>query len=426
MITIGKIYTEKRQGKIRLIAEVKIPTEAMNAWVRNCPDSSMSSRYQREFADSNGNWRMWFEVDEQYEEMLCLERSDAFLIACLYYAMVAGEDIQCEIPVTSELLYQLSEYLIPALCGKEDTTKRIKIIADAAEMVISNREFVGTGVSCGVDSFSTILLNMKDSIPDRFKLTHLTLFNTGSMNFVGYSKGESLEQWRVTTEKEFNERIAIGKAVAKELNLGFIAIDSNIPDLYQGCFMMSNTYRNCSAVLATQKMWRTYYYASAGEKPQMHLDLKEDNDRYDAFLLQAISLDGLTFYSGGLPYERMDKTAIISDDAVVQKYLNVCSFETENCGKCEKCLRTMMALDLLGKLDLYKDSFHDMTFYYRNKWKYRAIIMEADESKPLYYNMKAYMERNGIKLNTKSKVYHYFLPLRILWTKMHRIWSAKK
>ena len=426
MIQIKHIRIEKKQGKARLAADIIVPPKAMDAWMFKCPDSGMKSRYHRDFADKSGNFTLWYEVDESNADSLCPERADAFVVACLYYAMITGEDIHCDVPVTDKLLYQLSEYLIPALCGKDDTTKRIKIIADADEMVISNRKFVGTGVSCGVDSFSTILLNMKDSIPDRFKLTHLTLFNTGSMNFVGYSKGESLEQWRATTEKEFKERIAIGKAVAKELNLGFIAIDSNIPDLYQGCFMMSNTYRNCSAVLATQKMWRTYYYASAGEKPQMHLDLKEDNDRYDAFLLQAISLDGLTFYSGGLPYERMDKTASISDNAVVQKYLNVCSFETENCGKCEKCLRTMMALDLLGKLDLFKDSFHDMTFYYGNKWKYRAIIMEADESKPMYYNMKAYMKRNGIKLNTKSKVYHYFLPLRILWTKAHRIWGAKK
>lgn len=419
MITIGKIYTEKRQGKIRLIAEVKIPTEAMNAWVRNCPDSSMSSRYQREFADTNGNWRMWFEVDEQYEKMLCLERSDAFLIACLYYAMVAGEDIQCEIPVTSELLYQLSEYLIPALCGKQDTTKRIKIMADAAEMVISNREFVGTGVSCGVDSFSTILLNMKDSIPDRFKLTHLTLFNTGSMNFVGYSKGESLEQWRVTTEKEFNERITIGKAVAKELNLGFIAIDSNIPDLYQGCFSYSHTFRNCSVVLAMQKMWKTYYYASAGEQIQTNVGLTRDNAEYDLLALPGISLDSLTFYSGCLPYQRMEKTALIADNPVVQKYLNVCSFETKNCGKCEKCLRTITALDLMGKLDSFQTSFEDLSFYKANKSKLRAVIMESKPENPFLYEQRQYMERNGIRLDGKSLIYHYLLPMRKVWKWLH-------
>ena len=419
MIRIGKIHIEEHNGRTRLVANVHLSKKVFSKWEKNCPDQTMESRYHREFADDDGNWNMWFEVETLYQKMLCTERSDAFVVACLYYAMVTGEDIQCDVPVTRKLLYQLNEYFIPAICRKKEGIRRVKIIADDADNISGLRECVGTGVSCGVDSFSTILLNMREDIPQGYNLTHLTLFNTGSMNFSGYSKGESLKEWRRNTKKEFDERIAIGKAVAKNLKLDFIDIDSNIPDLYQGCFMMSNTYRNCSAVLATQKMWRTYYYASAGEKPQLQLGLAEDNDRYDAFLLQSISLDRLTFYSGGLPYERMEKTTIIADNPVVQKYLNVCSFETRNCGQCEKCLRTMMALDLLGKLDLFKDSFTDMSFFYSNKWKYRAIIMEADESKPLYYDMKEYMKRENIGLDTKSKIYHFLLPLRLVWKKMH-------
>ena len=50
---------------------------------------------------------------------------------------------------------------------------------------------------------------------------------------------------------------------------------------------------------------------------------------------------------------RADKLAAIADHHLVQKHLRVCSENrrpTGNCGYCEKCLRTMIALELAGRL----------------------------------------------------------------------------
>lgn len=56
----------------------------------------------------------------------------------------------------------------------------------------------------------------------------------------------------------------------------------------------------------------------------------------------------------GLEMSRLDKTAIVADWPVGLDHVNVCvSPEAvgENCGRCEKCLRTMLALTALGRLN---------------------------------------------------------------------------
>lgn len=421
MIQIKRIWIEKKQGKARLAADIIVPPKAMDAWIFKCPDSGMKSRYHRDFADKSGNFTLWYEVDESNADSLCPERADAFVVACLYYAMITGEDIHCDVPVTDKLLYQLREYIIPSLCRPVDGQRRIQILANPEPRVESIVKNVGTGVSCGVDSFSSIIVNMKDSVPQPFQLTYLTLFNTGSLNFAGYSDQKSLLEWNKETNKEFGERASHGEKVAAELGLNFISVNTNIPDLYQGCFFYSHTFRNCSAVLATQKMWKTYYYASAGEPIQVNAGLTRSNADYDLLALSGISLDNLTFYSSCLPYQRMEKIALIADNPVVQKYLNVCSFETKNCGRCEKCLRTITALDLMGKLGKFTNSFADLTYYKKNKWKLQAVIMEATPDKPFLFDQRQYMGRNNIHLQGKSLCYHYLLPLRKIWIKLHEL-----
>ena len=183
MIQIKRIWIEKKQGKARLAADIIVPPKAMDAWIFKCPDSGMKSRYHRDFADKSGNFTLWYEVDESNADSLCPERADAFVVACLYYAMVTGEDIQCKVPVTERLLYQLNEYIVPSLCQPTNEYKRIHVMAEPVRQITPLAHYVGSGVSCGVDSFSSIVMNMKESVPQSYRLTHLTLFNTGSMNF---------------------------------------------------------------------------------------------------------------------------------------------------------------------------------------------------------------------------------------------------
>ena len=416
MITIGKIAVEHRDRRSRLTAAVHVPQDAICAWqqraVKN--DAQMKERYRTEFLDAESRFQMWFEVEDTYADALCPERSDAFLAAILPFAMISSEDIRCEVPVTDRLLYQVRAYLIPSLCDEAKGYRQIAVEAESAPEAEKIAASVGTGISCGVDSFAAVQLHLREDVPAPFRLTHLALFNTGALNFAGYAKDKPLSQWREETSREFGERIALGKTVARELHLDFISVDSNVPDLYQGYFLYSHTYRNLSAVLATQKMWANYYYASGGRGNVNDPALDEVCAAYDPLNLSVLSTGSLCFYSAGAPYSRLQKTEMIADDPVAQKYLNVCSFHTVNCGRCDKCIHTIAALDLLGKLDTFKACFPNLSYYESNKWKIMANIAEARENDLYLYEMKQYMERHGVRLSAKAKRYHHLLPLRKL------------
>jgi hypothetical protein len=61
----------------------------------------------------------------------------------------------------------------------------------------------------------------------------------------------------------------------------------------------------------------------------------------------------------GLSLSRLDKTILIADWDVALQNIRVCgpNWPGENCGCCEKCVRTMLALQALGVLDKTK-AFH--------------------------------------------------------------------
>lgn len=55
--------------------------------------------------------KIWLEVDKIYNDYLCTERWDAYVIGVLNYAMRNHMDITSEIPITGELLYNINRYL---------------------------------------------------------------------------------------------------------------------------------------------------------------------------------------------------------------------------------------------------------------------------------------------------------------------------
>ena len=99
--------------------------------------------------------KIWFEVDSKYKEYLVTDRADAYVIGLLNYAMRNNHDIKCDIPVTDELLYNLNEVLILMLAKYSSNLNKIKINAKPIKPLKSG-EHVGTGCSCGIDSFYSI------------------------------------------------------------------------------------------------------------------------------------------------------------------------------------------------------------------------------------------------------------------------------
>jgi hypothetical protein len=74
------------------------------------------------------------------------------------------------------------------------------------------------------------------------------------------------------------------------------------------------------------------------------------------------STEDVEIVHDGCEASRLDKLSAISDDVVARSHLRVCWKNRAgryNCGSCEKCLRTMVALQALGVLHLF-ETFPDV------------------------------------------------------------------
>ena len=85
---------------------------------------------------------------------------------------------------------------------------------------------------------------------------------------------------------------------------------------------------------------------------------------------------------------KKEKTEIISDWEVAQKHLNVCSANTsaENCSNglvCGKCLRALITLDAMGKLDKFAGVF-DIDKYRKMSEAIKCLVV-LNRNKDTFY-----------------------------------------
>ena len=371
MITIGipQIYSNKEKSYLK--APVKISNDAVQAYM-SLPKSLRKVHWRLSENYPPVEWRekdfgLWFSVEKEYGKYLCAETADAFVAAMLWYALATGSDIICEAPISENLLFSVNNFLIPALCTEKKGFRRISVKAMESRECFKGGG-VGTGMSCGVDSLYT-LNRYKDATSNERRLTHLCYFNMGAIFHPDRSskKKYSLKDFYATTDKMSLEKFAQAKNVADKTGLPIIYIQSNMDsDFYRGAYGYTGVYRNCACVLAMQKLFDSYYCSSGGWPDYWDLSISEGSQHYEALICQCLSTESCRFILSDYA-DRIEKTAAIADMDIAQKYLDVC-FRFNSCGHCSKCYRTLLTLDLLGKLDNFSKVF-DINEYRNDKSK---------------------------------------------------------
>lgn len=361
----------------------KITASQLGQAVRMCAQLEVAGQPQQ----------CWFEYPAAYQEYLCTERCDAFVIALLPYAMKHGLDIQSDIPLSEQLYYQINVYYIPVLSKYQKEFQKISLTVPTNSANLNCGHGVGTGISCGVDSFYTITTHLQD-VPESYRLTHLVSMNVGSF---GYQGGDFSYQW-------FQKELVKARSAAQQLNLPLIEVNSNLMEVYQENHAASGTFRMVGAMLGLQKLFGKYYISAGFDIKDFNI-LSDDNDDYDLFNLMVGSNESITFYSVGMEASRYERTAYITNYPVTFDTLTVCMSGADNCGKCEKCLRTLGTLYMLGKLDCYQGAFDTAQFlrhkiYNLAKIRYYAI----GYLRPLYADII-----NEIKHQSRLKYMLYTL-----------------
>ena len=293
----------------------------------------------------------------------------------LFYAMRRGLDIECEAPVSEEILYNIRTYLIPSLSKHCSEIYASKITADIATEPLPNAHAVGAGISCGIDSLHVLSQHADCEYKD-MRLTHLVLNNVGA-----YKEGSKQFQWQLQHAREFCS------ATGFEL----IETDSNYTDAFymnHKWFKWTNTYANAFCALALQKFWGTFYIGSHGldfSYFTLSLITKDDSAFYDLLFLNVVSTRWLRFHSEGGALSRYEKTIDVANYPPARKYLHVCTNDDgPNCNVCEKCIRTLLTLDAIGKLDDFSQVFN--VKYYRDnrsfylKWLYFIFLYKGNSS----------------------------------------------
>lgn len=334
MLRIGNPYIEEIGDKVRLSSNILEDSIEKNVWI---------------------------EFDIEYAQYICSERIDSFVIALLKYAMQKGHDIYSESKIGAQFYYQLKEYLIPNMAFGNEELCEIKIDAPIDFTTIKSSGAVGTGISCGIDSLHAIATHSEGQL-ETYKVTHLTFNNVGS-----HGEGERAE---ILYEQRKQRSISF----ANEYGYKLILSNSNIHDVFEQIHYHTHTFTSMFPVLALQKLYSVYLYASSVKLSEFSLNSYTPG-KYEYLILNSISTEGLSIYSQGANCTRHKKTLDLIAYEPSYKYLNVCTEENHNCSKCEKCLRTLLSLDYLEVLDKYKNVF-DVKVYNANKEKGFKIMAQ--------------------------------------------------
>ena len=333
----------------------------------------------------------YFEVQKEYGKYLCHERSDAFVVSLFYFALVNGYNMKCTVPMSEQLYYQLTRVLMPAMVKYHpELFQSFKIFAELDNLPIKNEKGVGAAVSGGVDSFYTIVSNLETEAKNH-NVTHLLIANSYNI-----FRGDN------DTRKRFSETVKHSKVIADDLGLPLITMYSNHSEFWFKYYQNIFCLKYASYPYALQKLFSVYYFSSGYEYSEFSVTTKDrDSSHYDAISAPQTCNENFSFVLFGGEASRNEKIIKIADHPVVQRRLQVCNLQQENCSVCEKCMRTQFSLYANKKLELFKDSF-DIDKFYQNKDK-TLIRMLSVRGAFDRDNLDA-MQRNGISIPFKVKI----------------------
>ncbi len=316
---------------------------------------------------------LFFEVPEEYGKYLVWERCDAFVVLLLHTALTSGYDIVSDVPMSSDLYYNITEYLLPPLMknGPYD----IGIKAEVAPPLACGNG-VGTGLSCGVDSLHAVHKYVDYPI-EEYRLTHLCINDVGAF-------GDSL-YWKVGGANVRDNSYTRARSAAADIGLPLIETSSNVAKSLRLNHYLTHSFSSAFAVLCMKKLWRCYYYASDGRDSLSEFSLKgwynNKPSTYESFMLRVLSTPSLGFMLVGEIESETDKIAAIADYDIAKKHLYSCTWDLDNCCVCRKCIRNLTTLDALGKLDEYS-GLYDLDYYRKHRMYYMWKVYEGKDEGP--------------------------------------------
>ena len=258
-----------------------------------------------------------------------------WLAATLLPAMMSGNRLTIDAPVSTKLragVERVQDVLI-AWWGERYSLQRVSIEAPTEAIMVGGSARAAC-FSRGVDSYYTVLAGR--NAPRGPGLTHLLY--SGTIDFMD------------ADERRQRERaLAATAGAAEDLGVPLLSVHTNLREFHEGYAGWIHGYAQALAAvghalggLLAELRISTAYHRSQGLRWASH-----------PALAGPLSSESVTVRHVGSDARRIDKVRAIGTHGSVLRRLRVCIVpdSEQNCGRCEKCLRTMLELYAAGALE---------------------------------------------------------------------------
>ena len=286
---------------------------------------------------------VWFAFPEIYLPFIS-DRADAFAAGLMPLAMAIGEDISIEGPLSPRLANGLQEYQLALNYWFPKQLSLVHIQAPDLSPLGPER----AGQSCvtlfsgGVDSSYTLMSHLPDRQPNPDFQVKYAIFVQG---------------FDIPLQNPFSYQGSL-KVFSQQLApLGVEVIPCRTNLHYFSSGYVSWEIAHGSAVISVgfilDKLVRYLLVPSSYSLDE--LIPWGSSPMIDHWL----STETLHVIHHGAPHSRIEKVAAISNWPPAQQFLRVCVDEHKrdpqnNCSCCEKCIRTMVMLEICGSLKSFK------------------------------------------------------------------------
>ncbi|MCK9499272.1 MAG: hypothetical protein M0Q45_07180 [Bacteroidales bacterium] len=188
-------------------------------------------------------------------------------------------------------------------------------------------------------------------------------------------------------------------------------------------------------------MYLDYFISSTSTIENIKLN-KYDQYYYEQLITSFLSNTNSNIYIANGNLSRVEKIKYIADNKLVKKQLYVCAADiynnayetnykkdtTPNCSECIKCKRTIITLDLLGKLEQYSTLF-DFNKYQKYKDSLYVEVLANYEKNHFYKDIYELMIETNPKTPNKyrNKVVIYKIKIKLSQIKvLRKIYSLLK
>jgi len=271
---------------------------------------------------------------------------NGFAVALLPLAMTLAEDLILEGAVSPRLLWGMKEYQRIQCAWKPTNFKPVDIRPERLQAATSAPAGCGVGCSfsAGVDSFHTLWNHLPWNEPlQQYRITHCLMIN-------GFDADSDLEN-----SGHFSRIQHSVEPVLRGLDVKLIVCRTNYM-----CFSDPNILKQSFGAMVTVpalvlgQLFSRFYVPSSYRFDEFF------RDGSHPILDYLIGTENIETVHDSSNLDRPAKTEVIAGWDATHSILRVCANTTGyredtgsilNCGRCEKCVRTMKTLEILQRCD---------------------------------------------------------------------------